>query len=162
VDPVDGIANFARQIPHSCISWGYLENGRVMVGAVYDTLYDELFLAERGHGERLNGQPMRVIQVASLQAATVEIGWSTRTPSAQYLSMVSCAFYTGCAVRRAGSSCCAWLTWLPAAPRAMPRRISILGTSAPACCWLRRPVDASTTSGRLVPSAMAMAMATKS
>ncbi len=103
VDPVDGTANFARQIPHCCISLGFLENGRVMVGAVYDALHDELFLAERGHGARLNGKPIKVSQVASLTAATVEIGWSTRTPAEQYLTMVSRGVHAGCAVRRAGS-----------------------------------------------------------
>ena len=103
VDPIDGTANFARQIPHCCISLGFLENGRVMVGAVYDALHDELFLAERGHGARLNGAPIRVSSVASLTAATFEIGWSNRTAPEPYLKMVSSGVEAGCAVRRAGS-----------------------------------------------------------
>lgn len=103
VDPVDGTANFARQIPHCCISLGFLENGRVQMGAVYDPLHDELFLAERGRGARLNGAPIRVSSVAELSAATVEIGWSARTPPAQYLGLTTRSAQAGCAIRRAGS-----------------------------------------------------------
>ncbi|MES2978229.1 MAG: inositol monophosphatase family protein [Pseudomonadota bacterium] len=103
VDPVDGTANFARQIPHCCISLGYLHKGKVQVGAVYDALHDELFIAERGHGARLNGKPIKVSSVAELNAATFEIGWSTRTPTSQYLGLVTRAVEAGCAVRRAGS-----------------------------------------------------------
>jgi myo-inositol-1(or 4)-monophosphatase len=100
VDPIDGTVNFARQIPHCCISLGFLENGRVMVGAVYDALHDELFLAERGHSARLNGVPIRVSSVAALTAATFEIGWSNRTAPEPYLKLVSSGVGAGCAVRR--------------------------------------------------------------
>ncbi|MEJ7807509.1 MAG: inositol monophosphatase family protein [Telluria sp.] len=103
VDPVDGTANFARQIPHCCISLGYLHNGAVQVGAIYDPMHDELFVAERGRGARLNGAIMQVSSVAELSAATIEIGWSTRTPESRYLDLVTRSVRAGCAVRRAGS-----------------------------------------------------------
>jgi myo-inositol-1(or 4)-monophosphatase len=66
-------------------------------------LHDELFLAERGHGARLNGAPIRVSSVADLTAATFEIGWSNRTAPEPYLKLVTSGVEAGCAVRRAGS-----------------------------------------------------------
>ncbi|MEO8544871.1 MAG: inositol monophosphatase family protein [Betaproteobacteria bacterium] len=103
VDPIDGTANFARQIPHFCISLGLVVNGQLEAGAIYEPMHDELFVAQRGKGAWLNGQPMKVSTVSELTAATAEIGWSTRIPVQTYLDMVGSAAHAGCSVRRAGS-----------------------------------------------------------
>ena len=103
VDPIDGTANFARQIPHFCISLGLMENGVLRAGALYEPMHDELFIAERGQGAWLNGQRMSVSDVSEITASTVEVGWSTRIPIPTYLDMVGRAAHAGCSVRRAGS-----------------------------------------------------------
>ena len=103
VDPSDGTANFARQIPHFCISLGLMVDGRIEAGAIYEPIHDELYIAQRGMGAWLNGLRMRVSSVAELTAATVEIGWSTRIPVQTYLEMAGKAAHAGCSVRRAGS-----------------------------------------------------------
>ncbi len=103
VDPIDGTANFARQIPHYCISLGLIVDGQLLAGALYEPNHDELFIAERGQGAWLNGERMRVSEVAEITASTVEVGWSTRIPVQTYLDMVGRAAHAGCAVRRAGS-----------------------------------------------------------
>jgi myo-inositol-1(or 4)-monophosphatase len=103
VDPIDGTANFARQIPHYCVSLGLLVDGRLEAGALYEPNQDELFIAQRGHGAWLNGERMRVSPVADIGAATAEIGWSTRIPVQTWLDMAGKAAHAGCAVRRAGS-----------------------------------------------------------
>lgn len=43
VDPIDGTANFARGIPHFCISIAYVENGRTEIGAIYNPALGELY-----------------------------------------------------------------------------------------------------------------------
>lgn len=103
VDPIDGTANFARQIPHFCISLGLMVAGRMEAGAIYEPMHDELFIAQRGHGAWLNGRRMQVSTVAEIGASTVEIGWSTRIPVSTYVGMVERAAQAGCSVRRAGS-----------------------------------------------------------
>lgn len=103
VDPVDGTANFARQIPHYCVSLGLIENGQLRAGAIYEPNHDELFIAERGQGAWLNGERMRVSDVSEINASTVEVGWSTRIPVSTYLDRVGRAATAGCSVRRAGS-----------------------------------------------------------
>lgn len=103
VDPIDGTANFARQIPHFCISLGLMVDGRMEAGAIYEPMHDELYIAQRGHGAWLNGRRMQVSTIGELTAATVEVGWSTRIPVATYLDMAGKAAHAGCSVRRAGS-----------------------------------------------------------
>ena len=61
VDPIDGTANFARQIPHFCISLGLMVDGRMEAGAIYEPMHDELYIAQRGRGAWLNGKSMREI-----------------------------------------------------------------------------------------------------
>ncbi len=103
VDPIDGTANFARQIPHFCISLGLMVDGALQAGAIYAPMSSELFIAQLGKGAWLNGERMRVSKVADLTAASVEIGWSTRIPVQTYLDMAGKAAHAGCQVRRAGS-----------------------------------------------------------
>ncbi len=103
VDPIDGTANFARNIAHFCISLGVMEHGRLEAGAIYDPMRDELFLAGRGQGAWLNGRPLQVSNIDALTMASVEIGWSSRRPVDDYLDLVSRTMHAGCAVRRAGS-----------------------------------------------------------
>ena len=50
VDPIDGTANFARQIPHFCISLGLMVDGVMEAGAIYEPMHDELYIAQRGQG----------------------------------------------------------------------------------------------------------------
>jgi myo-inositol-1(or 4)-monophosphatase len=103
IDPIDGTANYARGIPHYCVSIGYLERLVPTVGVIYDPSYDWLYSAARGEGATLNDSPLAVSAVDDLLAATVECGWSTRRTTADYLALVGRVMGAGCAMRRAGS-----------------------------------------------------------
>lgn len=103
VDPIDGTANYARGIPHYCVSIGYLERGVPTVGVLYDPSHDWVYAAARGEGAWRNGERLAVSPCADITAATVECGWSTRRSTADYVALVSRVLGAGCAVRRAGS-----------------------------------------------------------
>lgn len=103
VDPVDGTANFARGIPHFCISIAYVENGRTEIGAIYNPALDELYFARRGEGATRNGLPIKVAQTQRFDTASIEMGWSTRVPNAIYLDVVKNLLDMGTNVRRVGS-----------------------------------------------------------
>lgn len=103
VDPVDGTANFARGIPHFCISIAYVENGRTEIGAIYNPALDELHFARRGEGATRNGLPIKVADTKRFDAASIEMGWSTRVPNATYLDVIKNLLDMGTNVRRAGS-----------------------------------------------------------
>lgn len=103
VDPIDGTANFARNIPHFCIAIAYVENGRAELGAIYNPVLDELHFARRGAGMTVNGQTVRVSASTSPQASTIELGWSTRTTRDDYLGTMGALLDLGLNVRRGGS-----------------------------------------------------------
>lgn len=103
VDPVDGTANFARNIPHFCISIAYIENGRAEIGAIYNPALDELYFAERGAGATRNGRPITVSKTAAFETASVEMGWSGRVSNEIYLETIRDLLALGTNVRRAGS-----------------------------------------------------------
>lgn len=103
VDPIDGTANFARGIPHFCISLGLLQDGVPVLGAIYDPMHDELFLAAKDEGAYLNGERLKVSTVASLSQACVEVGWNNRRSSGDFLQLAGKVVSAGAAFRRAGS-----------------------------------------------------------
>jgi myo-inositol-1(or 4)-monophosphatase len=60
VDPIDGTANFIRDMGFSAISVGLIKDGRPIMGVVYNPYRDEMFYAEKGKGAFLNGEPIKV------------------------------------------------------------------------------------------------------
>jgi len=103
IDPIDGTANYARGLPRYCVSIGYAERGTPVLGAIYDPSNDWLYSAARGEGAWHDGERMRVSETGDMQAATVELGWSTRRPASAYVDMIGRVFAAGAAMRRAGS-----------------------------------------------------------
>ena len=59
-DPIDGTVNYAHGLPIFCASLALEIDGIAEVAAVYDPMREELFMAERGQGARLNGVPLEV------------------------------------------------------------------------------------------------------
>lgn len=76
VDPLDGTTNFAHGYPHFAVSIALACEGLVILGAVYDPMRDELFLAERGYGATLNDRPLRVSPAETLIRALLATGFS--------------------------------------------------------------------------------------
>jgi myo-inositol-1(or 4)-monophosphatase len=103
VDPIDGTANFARRIPHYCISIAFVSGGQVQLGAIYDPAHDELYLARRGHGATRNGVRIAVSVTEAVTAACIELGWSTRISNAVYLAVFGKILESGANVRRSAS-----------------------------------------------------------
>ena len=81
IDPLDGTSNFAHGYPHFAVSVALMYGERSVAGAVYDPLRDECFAAARGLGATLNGVPLRVSTVASLDRALVSTGFPYEPPA---------------------------------------------------------------------------------
>ena len=75
IDPLDGTTNFAHGFPQFCVSIAYERRGSMQLGVVYDALKKECFVAQRGHGTRLNGKPIHVSTTPSLSAALLSTGF---------------------------------------------------------------------------------------
>ncbi len=75
IDPLDGTANYARSIPHFCVSVGVTGPQGLLAGAVFDPQRDELFSAAQGQGATLNGRPIKATDVSALDRAMLCTGF---------------------------------------------------------------------------------------
>ena len=75
IDPLDGTTNFAHSFPVACVSIAYEEDGKVLMGGVFDPFRDELFFGERGGGAFLNKKKIRVSSIPKLNDALVCTGF---------------------------------------------------------------------------------------
>ena len=75
IDPLDGTTNYSHRVPHFCVSVAVQAAGELLAGAIYDPLRDELFSAARGRGATLNGSPLRVSSVESLERSLLCTGF---------------------------------------------------------------------------------------
>lgn len=75
IDPLDGTVNYAHGIPFFAVSLGYVQEGKVMLGVVYDPLLDECFTAQRGKGAYLNGEPIGVSSADQLIRSLLVTGF---------------------------------------------------------------------------------------
>lgn len=71
IDPIDGTTNFVKGIPHCAVSIGLQQNGRTILGVVFNPVTDEMFTASRGDGAVLNGRRIRVGERQGLSGAVV-------------------------------------------------------------------------------------------
>lgn len=111
VDPIDGTANFARGIAHFCVCMAWVRDGVTELGAIYNPVSEELYLARRGHYARKNDQPLQTSTLTDTQRASIELGWSSRHSQRRYLDVMGALLSQGCSVRRGGSGALA-LAWV--------------------------------------------------
>jgi len=78
VDPLDGTTNFAHGFPIFAVSMALEREGELLVGVIYDPTRDEMFVAEKGGGARLNNQPLEVSPVSRLEEALVATGFPSK------------------------------------------------------------------------------------
>ena len=75
IDPLDGTTNFAHGFPFFAVSIAYAEGTVSKVGVVYAPMQDELFCACLGSGAWLNGCPIHVSGVETLQDSLLATGF---------------------------------------------------------------------------------------
>lgn len=76
VDPLDGTMNYVHHLPGYAVSIALQCGSGLEVGVVYDPLADEFFVAQRGKGAMLNGQPIQTSGCPQADQALVAISFS--------------------------------------------------------------------------------------
>ena len=104
IDPIDGTANFARGLPTWCTSIALVVAGRTELGVIHDPSADLTYTATRGCGARRNGQRLSVSTTADVARATVDTGYSSRTPVAAFGDLVTRLLHRGINVTQCGSA----------------------------------------------------------
>ena len=66
IDPVDGTINYERHINEYCVSIALEHNGELILGVIYQPVYDKLFVASKANGVTLNGQAISVSKESNL------------------------------------------------------------------------------------------------
>ncbi|MEM7407272.1 MAG: inositol monophosphatase family protein [Pseudomonadota bacterium] len=75
LDPLDGSANYARDVPLSVVSIAYCVGGTPLIGVVYDFWRDEMFCGYEGATATCNGAPMRVSDTSEVSRAILGTGF---------------------------------------------------------------------------------------
>lgn len=71
VDPLDGTNNFASGLPTFATAVAVRGDGRTRVAAVHEPIVDDLYLARRGQGATVDGEPIRAGSDVPLKHGTV-------------------------------------------------------------------------------------------
>lgn len=88
IDPIDGTANFVNGIPVWCVILAGVAGGKTQIGVIHDPVHEETFVALRGKGATLNGDAIRVAEVARLGSGTVSVGYSNRKEARNILPVI--------------------------------------------------------------------------
>jgi myo-inositol-1(or 4)-monophosphatase len=106
IDPLDGTVNFAHGIPVFSISIAATIDQKIVSGVIYQPMLNELFIAEKGKGAYLNGDPLRVSSVSSLDEAFLATGFPYNVDENPLGCIDSFAKLTkmGIPIRRLGSA----------------------------------------------------------
>jgi len=74
VDPIDGTKSFVRQYPMFSTQIALMHDGQLELGVSCAPVYGETAWAERGSGAFMDGAPLAVSRIATLEQATVSTG----------------------------------------------------------------------------------------
>jgi myo-inositol-1(or 4)-monophosphatase len=76
IDPLDGTYNFVHSVPRFSVSIACVdEAGEVIVGVVYDPMFDECFCAAKAGGATRNGESITVSQAQTLRDSLAASGF---------------------------------------------------------------------------------------
>jgi len=74
VDPIDGTKAFVREYPMFSTQIALMRAGEIVLGVSSAPIYGEVAYAERGRGAFLNGKPIAVSKVATIESAHLSCG----------------------------------------------------------------------------------------
>lgn len=75
VDPLDGTTNFAHGYPCFCVSMALARKNELLLGVIFNPVYNELFTATRGEGAFLNGKRIRPSKINTLKNSLLCTGF---------------------------------------------------------------------------------------
>ena len=102
-DPIDGTSNYMRGSPRFCVSLACFEDRTPLIGVIVAPALGETYVARQGGGAMLNGTPIRAAEMATLDRAVVEVGWSPRRPNDDFITLCDKLLAQGARLRLGGS-----------------------------------------------------------
>lgn len=80
-DPIDGTVPYSKGIPVSVFSLALVQDGRPLVGVVYDPFMKRMYSAIKGQGAFCNDRPIQVSGAGLERHSVIDIEW---WPEAEY------------------------------------------------------------------------------
>jgi myo-inositol-1(or 4)-monophosphatase len=106
IDPLDGTTNYAHGYPIFCVSIALQRNGIVCLGAIYNPMLNEMFVAVKGQGAFLNDQRISVSKTVDLSRSLLATGfpYDLRNDENNNMNYFNGMARNAQAIRRAGSA----------------------------------------------------------
>jgi len=106
VDPLDGTTNFIHGFPMVSVSVAVAREEEVLLGLVLDPIREELFVARKGSGAKLNNSPIQVRARATVSDALMATGFPHRAKHylEPYMAAMGRILQEANDLRRAGSA----------------------------------------------------------
>ncbi|KIC43562.1 inositol monophosphatase [Ruegeria sp. ANG-S4] len=103
IDPIDGTTNFVNGIPAWTIVLAVVSEGQTQIGVIHEPNVAETYVAIRGAGATLNGQPMQVASDVDMASGTVSVGYSNRIEASKVIPIISAIIERGAMYHRNAS-----------------------------------------------------------
>jgi myo-inositol-1(or 4)-monophosphatase len=106
IDPLDGTTNYTHGYPIFCVSIALEVEGVIRLGAVYNPMLAELFVAVKGEGAFLNGRRLAVSRTAKLSRGLLATGfpYDIRENPDNNINYYKALAMNAQAIRRAGAA----------------------------------------------------------
>ena len=106
IDPIDGTINFSNNIPICAVSIGIEQEGKMIMGAVYNPFMNEFFFAQTGFGATLNDEIIHVSLKTKVEKSCLVTGFPYTYLDAENgpLQVFEKLIRKGVPVRRLGSA----------------------------------------------------------
>ena len=79
IDPLDGTANYNRDIPICCVSIALIHAGDPVLGVIYDFNHDDMYSGSINHKAKLNNNEINVSDIADKSKGTLVTGLPAQT-----------------------------------------------------------------------------------
>ena len=79
MDPLDGTANYTRDIPLCCVSIALVSNLNPVIGVIYDFNNDDLYEGTKENKALMNNQPINVSDIAEKNKGILVTGLPNAT-----------------------------------------------------------------------------------
>lgn len=106
IDPLDGTTNLLHGIPHFSISIALERDGELNAGVIYEPVWDQMFIAEKGQGAYLNDRRLRVSARRVLEESLFATGipFAGKDEHDRFLEQLKAIMAVSSGVRRFGSA----------------------------------------------------------
>lgn len=106
IDPLDGTTNLLHGIPHFSVSIALERDGELNAGVIYEPVWDQMFVAEKGQGAYLNNRRLRVSARRVLEESLFATGipFAGKDEHDRFLEQLKAIMAVSSGVRRFGSA----------------------------------------------------------